>query len=184
MDVRGFVPINPKRGHNQILRPFLPESLGIMLKGFNFGGASSSLSWPLANLAIYVPIHIVEAFTIVEVAWENGTGTGGNVDLGIYDETGARLASLGSTDDGAASTLITSTTWTDYTITSPGLYYLAMSHSTTANIFGWAPVAGLCQALGIMEQQSALPLPATATFAATTRAFIPDCMFLARSTAL
>ena len=184
MDVRGFVPINPKRGHNQILRPMLPESIGLAMRAMGLSGGSAALSWPLGNLALYVPIHIIEPITIVAVAWENGTGTGGNIDLGIYDEGGTKLASLGSTDDGAASTLITNTAWTDYTITAPGLYYLAMAHSTTANILGWAPAAGLCQALGVMEEQSALPLPATATFAVTTRAYIPDCMFLVGSTAL
>lgn len=184
MEVYGFAPARPRRGHNQVLRPFMPESIGLGLSAYGLDGTSTSVAWPAANVILYIPIDIVEPFTIVEVAWENGTGaSAGNVDLGIYDEGGTKLASLGLTARGAASTLITTTTWTDYTITSPGLYYMAMLHTATNNIFAWAPVAGLCQAQGVMEEASAT-LPATATFATTTRAYIPDCMFLARSTAL
>lgn len=183
MDVRGYQPVVPSRGHNQIITPRSVESLGTALRAIGLAQPLGN-AWPAANLTFYIPFHVLAPFTIVEVAWENGTGaSAGNVDLGIYDEAGTRLCQLGATARGAASTLITTTTFTDYTLSAPGLYYMAMAHTATNSILAWTPAPVLCQALGVMEEATGT-LPATATFAATTRTYIPNFAFLAKSTAL
>jgi len=144
----------------------------------------SSAAWPLANLALYLPFSVYTPSTIYEVMWQTGTGAADSLDIGIYDEAGTRLVSLGSTSTGTASAYNNSTTFTNTEI-FPGLrYYLAMACNATHNLFGVIPAAGLLQAMGVMEQASAFPLPATATFAITTRAYVPAAVLNLRTIAL
>lgn len=174
-----YFPAQPLRPNGTHITPFSDESLGRDLRNGGFG-ASASTAYPLANLALYIPFCISAPINIQSVTWGNGTVTGGNCDVGIYDESGTAIVRLGSTARGAASTLILTTTLTD-TVLAPGRYYMAFAHDGTNNIFAWAPAAGLCEAMGVLEQQTAFPLPSTATFAVTTRAYIPHVGLLAQT---
>lgn len=183
MELRGFAPGAGRHFHTQLISIRSLESIGGHLKPMSSGATTGA--YPAANLAIYVPVWFSDPFTIEEVFWENGTGaSAGNVDVGLYDAAGTRLTSLGATARGAASVTITTTTFTAYTVTQPGLYYMAFSHSATNNIFACQPAAGLCEAMGVCEQATAHPLPATATMTRTARAYIPDFGFITTATAL
>lgn len=123
-------------------------------------------AWPTANLAIYVPV-VVKAPAIVKKLWFSSSGTAaGNYDLGLYTAAGVALLRQGSTAKGGAG----ETVWdcTDTPI-GPGLYYMGLVSSTNTDTFGmmaaWA--APIPTALGVLTESSALPLPATATFAVT-----------------
>lgn len=168
MSYYGAIPLRP----NQLfIHPQAQESVGANLHGISQVSASSQ-AYPLANLALYVPFAVASPVNVQSTIWMNGVTAGGNIDIGIYDESGTRIVSLGSTARGTASSVITTTTLTD-TVLGPGRYYMAMAHDGTSNIFAWIPAAGLCEAFGVLEQQTAFPLPSTATFAVTTRAYIP-----------
>ncbi len=145
------------------------------------GGNIAATAWPLANLALYIPVYINEVVTLYEVGFGTGATAGGNWDIGIYDKAGTRLQSTG-TQARTASAWNTNN-WTDLTL-QPGWYYFAMSTNGVDSYSGSSPAAGLCEAMGICEQQTAFVLPATATLTRTTRAFIPAFTFAVRSVAL
>lgn len=128
------------------------------------GAISPTMTSPTADMAIYVPV-IVRQRVIVRKLWFGNANTAtGNYDLGLYDAAGVQLLARGSTAKPATSAEVI---WdcTDTTL-GPGLYYLAFASSNTTDTFcGIAPAAPICTAIGLYTEASALPLPATATFA-------------------
>ena len=138
-------------------------------------------AWPLANLAIYVPIYFNEACTIYEVGCPAGATAGGNFDIGLYTMAGAKIQTTGTTARTASAW--NPVNWTDLVV-APGWYYAAMAADGTNNYGGVIPAGGLAEAVGICEQQTAFVLPATATLTRTTRAFIPTIAFVVRSVAI
>jgi len=125
------------------------------------------------NRAYYIPIRIGWIFTVRKMFWLNGSAVAGNVDVGIYDRVGVRLVSSGST----AQSGIDALQEVDITDTQlgPGLFYLAFVPSSSSGAFHVASsyLAAEGRELGILQQDSALPLPATAAFAASTDTVFP-----------
>lgn len=152
------------------ISPWSLSSIGASIRAMG-GAAPASAAWPLANLALLIPFGVDEPVNIQKVWYQTGTLTGGNLDIGVYDEAFARKFSSGATARAGAS-ILTYVDTTDYTL-APGRYYLAMSADGTATYFAWAGAAGLCAALGVLEATASYPLPATITPAITTRAYIP-----------
>jgi len=143
---------------------------------------TSNTAW-VANLAVYVPIWINRPGTIFEWFHFNGTlTTAHNLDFGLYNPDFTKVQTLGSTAGGTvASALNNTTTWTNLDV-APGPYYMAFADDSTRNITTSGDVAGLYQAMGMMEQtSSSFPLPATATPIAYTRAFLPYFGFTMRT---
>ncbi len=134
---------------------------------------NSTGAWPLANLALYMPFLVGAPITIVKLFWNNGATVGSNnVDVGVYDSQGNQLVHSGSTATSGANVLqivdITDTTLL------PGVYYVAMSCNGTTDTFGRTnPTAPLARICGQYEQTSAFALSSTATFAASSRSYIP-----------
>jgi hypothetical protein len=125
---------------------------------------SSTVAWPTANLAIYVPVMVRQNATVKQLWYANNTTATGNFDIGLYDAAGAALLRKGST---AKSTTGAEIVWdcTD-TVISSGLYYLALANDTnTDTFFGITPAAPYLAAIGLYTEASAFALPATATFA-------------------
>jgi hypothetical protein len=152
-----------------ILSPWSDGSIRRQLDTYAAAAASSG-AWPLANLAIYVPITIVYPFLARQAFVISGTTSGNNVDVGIYNAALARVVSSGGfarVAGGVAYSNITDT------LLPPGDYYLALAHNSTNNIYRNASAAGLWEACGVCEQTSAYTLPATATLTRTTRACLP-----------
>lgn len=138
------------------------------------GTATNNAVWTTANIARYYPVLVPEPTIVTKIAVRIGTSSG-NLDLGIYDEQGVRLVSSGSTAMAATSTMqvidITDT------LLTPGVYYLAIAVDNTTASFNninnsTGPLAGACSMMGIRQEASAFPLPATATFAATTSDYL------------
>lgn len=138
------------------------------------GVTSSAGAWSSANLAIYCPVLVERRVTIYQMLVDIGTSSG-NLDLGVYDEAGNRLVSLGSTASpgtGAQAFNIADT------VLDAGLYYLALSADNTTITFQRAAVvAGIGRACGVRQQAlGSVVLPATATFADLSFANIPKVM--------
>lgn len=166
-----FYPAPPSHGNTTVISPAAFESIGYSLR--QWGLSVSSSAYPAANLALYVPFVLSAPTNIQSVFWITGLTTGGNNDVGIYQEDGTKIVSLGSTARGAASSTITTTSLTD-TVVGRGRYYMAFLSDAANNQIAWTPAAGLCEAAGVLEQAvGAASLPSTATFAVTTRAYIP-----------
>lgn len=135
----------------------------------------SSTSWGTANTAKFYPITIPFAYNVRRVFWVNGSSTTGNRDFGIYTKDGIRIYSTGSTAPTPASGMQYVTPSSPIKLL-PGDYYFAWVGSVTTNgCWGSAPAAEQIRFAGIFEQASALPLPATATFASATNAVVNMC---------
>jgi hypothetical protein len=152
------------------------QSCGIAGRSMAALSGPAATTWT-ANLAVYVPFTLPWPYPVRRVWWLNGSvNTTTNVDFGIYSAAGTRIYSTGSTAMGTVSVTQYVTPATEF-ILAPGSYYMAWTCSnTTTRGNGPAITAIAGRMLGLVEQATALPLPATATFAsfATVLAF-PYC---------
>lgn len=102
----------------------------------------------------------------------NGTAVSGNVDIGIYDESGTRLVSSGSVAQTGTS-VIQIFDITD-TLLGVGLFFLAMAvDNTTAQFFRRTANAAHLRTLRVYQTASAFVLPTTVTFAAPASGYYP-----------
>jgi hypothetical protein len=137
-------------------------------------GIPTSIAWPTANLAMFVPVALSEAITVVKMAWMNGATVSGNVDVGIYDAAGNRLVSIGST----AQAGVTNSQVVDVadTLLSAGRYYLglAMDNITGTMRMSAPDTLGTVKAMGVLQMAAAFPLPLAAVFAAAANTRVPQ----------
>ena len=139
----------------------------------DYGYASfdgSGLTVGTANHAYFAPATLQVAATITGVGITVRTQNG-NIDVGLYDEAGTRLASSGSVACPAAGPATVS--FTSSYSAAPGRYHLAIACSNTTATF-MAVTNGLSNAslpYAGRLMASAFPLPATATFSNTATRF-------------
>ena len=96
---------------------------------FHVSAALVSAAWPSNNRALYVPIYVPTRFTVARFLVLNGSNATGNVDVGLYSNTGSKLMSTGSTARSGTS-VAQYIGVTDQSF-SPGAYYLALVGSST-----------------------------------------------------
>lgn len=130
--------------------------------------------WPTANLAIFVPFVVYHPITVFAIEWFNGSAVAGNIDVGIYDEFGNKIVTLGAVAQ--AGTNARQKGDIADTALLPGQYTMAMSASSTSAQLGLHSPASLThgRAMGCFQMASAHPLPATATYAAYAQTKIPE----------
>lgn len=144
--------------------------------GFSTPG---SITWPVGSTAFYIPMWIPWPYLVKRVFWVNGSSVAStNRDFGIYTADGTRIYSTGSTAASGTSSVQYVTPGTEILL-SPGRYYFALStDSTTTNRGGQGATGGTAARLeiaGILQEASALPLPATMTPAAVANTCFPYC---------
>ena len=172
--------VTPQDQSSIVITPASPESLGSV----NFLWASTnyaSATWSTANLALFIPFIVSVPTTIVAGGPYNGATATGNFDVGVYDDQQNKLVSAGSTAQSGT------TAWQVVSLTSttlnPGLYYMALAFSSASStVFACGSQVNTLapRAAGFLQQTSALPLPATATFATATSG--PNLPLMALST--
>lgn len=174
-----FPTLNPIPSVLGNLSTMSTASLGsIILKA----AGTASAVYPTANQAIFIPFRIstpivvTQMFALVAVA-------SGNIDIGIYDEAGTKIVSMGST--AMAGTGVIAYNITDTEI-GPGLYYMAVAiDNTTAQLTRITFTAtAVTKVLGLAEQATAFPLPATATFATSASNYVPIIGLTVRSSVI
>lgn len=168
----------------RVISPWDENSLGQELGIYNIPYTITDRAWPLANLALLIPVHISSpGLTLMEGQAFCGTGAGGNFDIGLYSISGTRLTSSGATAR-TASTYVATTTMTNFPL-PVGDYYMAMSCDGTTNFGGAVTVVGgNAEAIGICEAGSAYPLPSSLTPVVSTRTLIPGFVLLLRTTSV
>jgi len=154
--------------------PWSLESISAYLSGAltTFTGLGSS-TYPTANLALFIPFVLSMPVTAVKMFAYNGATVSGNIDLGLYDTTGIRLVSIGSTAQaGTGATQEFNITDTNI---GPGRFYLAVAmNNTTGTLYrGTMTNAAILQSTGMSQMATAFPLPATATLAAVSVNYVP-----------
>jgi hypothetical protein len=150
------------------------SAASLVQEGFTIHGSSFSAGavWPAANRAIYVPFIVDVTVTAVAMFIEIAVQSG-NCDVGIYDEVGNRLVSMGSTAVGAAG--LQTFNIADTTL-RPGLYYMAMCvDNVVASVFrSGGPQVVQQQTFGQRQQAvGAVTLPDPATFANPASLYTP-----------
>lgn len=149
------------------------ESAGNTWRLVTNASITNSIAYPTANKAFYIPFRLRFPITVTSLWTANGTNASQTRDVGIYSWDGRRIVSAGSTAGSGTSTLqvysITATT------IGPGMFYLAMASSGTTNAFLAAGPGDVRneKPLGMFEQTTAFPLPATATFGTMVATYIP-----------
>lgn len=148
---------------NSILLPILGVS----------NNSTTSTAWTSANLAIYIPFTIAHPFTPSKMWWINGVTVGtNNVDVGIYDSQGNQLFHSGSTLTSGVS-VSQSVSVSSLTL-QRGTYYFAMAMDGTTDVLAQISIGAVfSRAFGVLQQATAFPLPATATFATMTAVRFP-----------
>jgi hypothetical protein len=157
----------------EVIGPFSKEALGEQCR-VSLGLASPSSGTWVANLAVFVPFGVSHPFLVREMWWYNGSTAASTIDVGLYDTAGNRLASLGNTAQGTVSSVVTSTTFTDYTL-APGDYYMAfVCAGTTATVGVWAPAANNIAAYGVGQTAlGSATLTNPSTIVPITNALLP-----------
>jgi hypothetical protein len=135
----------------------------------------ASVAWPAANRAIYIPVVLHVPMTIDRLALYQGGTLGSNFDVGVYEAVSkAKLVSTGSTAQGGSPNILTIVTVTT-TFLARGLYFLAVALNGTGQTFRFRPAQGFLTGVGVREQATAFPLPATASFAVMSAGYLPMC---------
>lgn len=138
-------------------------------------GTSYASATSVTTTAVFVPFYVTEAYTWTRGYVSNGSGTmTGNVDIGVYNEAGTRLASTGNTALAGVSA-VQVIAFTSSVVLNPGRYYMAISYSagTANNVVAIANTVTFGRYAGLYRQTSANPLPATATFATWASQVLP-----------
>jgi hypothetical protein len=154
-----------------LVTPWSAGSLGAELAALSLA-APVSTAWATANLARVVPFVVPKPALVRKMFWANGATVAGNVDVGIYDESGSRVVSMGSVAQAGVSVL-QEVDIADVTL-GVGRYYMALAASSAAATFlASAPPLQLCKGMGCAQQAAAFPLPASATPAPFSAAVLP-----------
>jgi hypothetical protein len=167
----------PELGRNQlgayyIISPYSACSIGAVAGSFT---SPASAAWPSANRAIYVPFRVDRSITAVKMWWyKGGTITSAtNFRAGVYSQDGTRLFRSVITGMSAGTNAIQEVDITD-TRFGPGLFYMALSCSSTATVFFGAGLKGqMMRGMGVAQQAAASALPDPFTMAAMTATSIP-----------
>ena len=129
----------------------------------------------LANRACYVPVIFPCDVTVYSLMFQAANGTG-NYDLGLYDGNLNLMTSSGSTAMSAAGTKTLSIP--NWRIRGGTLYYAALSFSSiSGQLIRWQNSALGWGAGGVGAENSALPLPSTATPVVAIETVIPVFAF-------
>lgn len=156
---------------------FSGMGIGSSILGLSISVAS--ITWPSANLAFYIPVSLPWPYPVRRVWWINGSSvTTVNMDFGIYTHAGTLIYSTGSTAEVGASA-VQYVTPTEFLL-SPGRYYFALACSSgTANRGGQGStataIAPNLALVGMLQEASALPLPATMTPVTIANVCMPIC---------
>lgn len=133
-----------------------------------------SITWQVANLALYIPFYVQAPGYVQQVWWLNGLTIGANVQAGLYDEFGNQIwasAVVAQNQAAAPQSVIPTTPFVLVT----GRYYIALMLSTnTSQVIGWGngSIGNTNRMFGIGEQV-ANPLPLVATFGTSARSYFP-----------
>lgn len=141
-----------------------------------------AVTWPSANLGIFVPIWLPFRYVPLRAFWVNGSTAGGNWDIGVFSADLTKLWNSGSTA-GSGASQPQYVTISPSLVLDPGMYYLGLSHDvTTANHgFGSSSVAAAYLRMsGVLQAASQVPL-ASAPTGVTTTAIITPLMGLTRT---
>jgi hypothetical protein len=114
-----------------------------------------------ANRAWFIAVTVPVPVTMSAIRLDVGTASG-NIDVGLYNNSGTRLASSGSVACPAAG--FATVNFTSSATINPGIYYLAISVDNNTATFARSGVEGV---VGVNYFDTAFPLPSSVTLPGT-----------------
>lgn len=169
-----------------LLEPALPMVSTLGPWGWGLGahvevlGTPASATWAANGRAFYFPLSIPSRCVAKRMWWANGaTTTGGaTIEAGLYQDAGSKPGSKlvsGSATQGTASQV----QFVDITDTTlyPGLYWVALMSTITTNTTVFRVSFGAAGDAARFFEQTANPLPATATPVEAANSLIWLCGF-------
>jgi hypothetical protein len=154
--------------------------------GGTTAAATGASPWSdAANCLLAFPFILEAAQTaFYKGFWVNGSSTGGNSEVAIYDGAYNKIISTGSVGN-ATNSVPQSAAFSSTVTLPPGAYYACMAHdATTTNHFArWTSLKVYYQMVGCWKQASITlgSLPSTATPADMTNAAFPLFGLITRS---
>jgi hypothetical protein len=151
------------------------------------GNVTAVAAWPVANMAIFIPMYIPAPFPMRRLYWVNGSAITLSCSIGLFDLDGLTIYAGASVAQAGASALQYVTPATPILV-APGWKYigLTMSGTTascargtilTANAASIALAADVGRAMGLRQMASAHPFstqtPIKATFAQYAQTLFP-----------
>lgn len=149
--------------------PFDALSIGLM------AGSTAPVSavWPSANRAYFIPFFLEAPAIVYSMDVLNGAATGDNIDMGIYSSDFRKMVSSGSVAQSGTGAMQQITFATPLSL-GIGQYFMALACSgTTSAFFRRSQSANFVRFAGIFQMASAFALPATATPALASSAYMP-----------
>lgn len=158
----------------------IPKMPRLMVPQLRMGGSGwdtsmiTGLTPSASNRAVFLPFVVEEQMTVSAIEWLCTTSSG-NYDVGIYDATGNRLTSKGTT--AVPGTGIVNGAFTAVTLTR-GRYFAAICWDNTTVRFagtnaGAAATSRVFEPFGLRQMSTAFPLPNPVTFADVAWTEIP-----------
>lgn len=168
----------PPLSQSRRISALTSEGMGVVIGSFD--EIHEEVPWSTSNLALYVPIVIRIPTPLTGFYWLMNTTA--NVDVGLYSSAGTRLVSAGSTAGSGVDT------YQEFDvadmIVGPGRYYIGTACDNGAGQVGGVSLAAIyLRMMGVKQEASAFPLPATATFATPAGTLLPSAGFKSVSTA-
>jgi hypothetical protein len=129
-------------------------------------GNPASMDWIGASTAIAIPFYVPWPYPVKRAFWVNGATIAGNSDIGIFTSRAGKRWTAGSTPNAGASAP-QYVTVTPGLVLEPGWHVLQyVNDGTTGRAFGSTAVtANLGRFIGVYQQATAFPLPATPAWA-------------------
>lgn len=115
-----------------------------------------------ANRAIYMPATLQGSGTINAIQIRVGNSSG-SISVGLFDSGGVRVATSGGV--ACPSVGLAEVALTGNYVASPGRYYLGISVDNNTATFSRPNAGGTAGPMTARYQETAHPLPGTATFA-------------------
>lgn len=171
-------PIFAPRGPLVFITTFSPEFLGPDIVSLVTAFGSNAI--PTADLALYLPFGLSQPLLAQHLFWENGA-VAGNTDIGIYDAGGTQLVSSTPTANSGAN-VPQSVNITDTWLLPSERYWLGIAATSTSQVYLSSVTVGRVHGLRQEAGLTSGTLPATATFASATTAYIPFVGIAGRST--
>ena len=168
--------------------PALPTIHTLSLEAIGLGlgvafTAAASATYAFTNRAHLIPFHINFPITVTKLFSVNGATASGNIDVGIYSADLTRIVSAGSTAQ-AGTNAVQVFDITD-TILGAGDFYLAIAmDNTTGTVFRATGGVANMRRAGMLQMNTAFPLPTTITPASVTQSFAPMIGLRQRGTVL
>ncbi len=128
--------------------------------GYNMD-PNSAANVVTANRAWLIAVNVPTPVTVTAIRTSIAASSG-NLDVGLYNNSGTRLASSGSVTCPAAGAA--SINFTASATINPGIYYLAISADNTTATFNRSGIDGV---VGVNYFASSFPLPSSVTLPGT-----------------